>query len=48
MLPGNIFKGLIFQGAHFHILQTIDLLDLLQKVLSKMVLCVDYYVCFVL
>lgn len=33
--PGNIFKGLIWKSAHFHILQTNDISDLLQKVLPK-------------
>ena len=34
-IPRNIFKGLILKGALFHILQTNDLSDLLQKVLPK-------------
>lgn len=35
IFPGHIFKGLILKDAHFHILQTNDLPDLLQKVLPK-------------
>ena len=33
--PGNTFKGFILKGALFHILQTNDLSDLLQKMLPK-------------